>query len=107
MAIPHEKAVLAVGQAVQASQLFATVNPSIMTIRHPDFGNHDGLVSDIRDGEKIATVLVVGSGIVLAFLLDDVSPLYTSIGAAVIMIGIYEWALATRHVPKETDVDAL
>lgn len=107
MAIPHEKAVLAVGQAVQASQLFATVNPSIMTIRHPDFGAHDGLVKDIRDGEKIATVLVIGSGIILAFLLDDAAPLYTSIAAALIMIGIYEWALATRHVARESDANSL
>lgn len=106
MAIPHEKAVLAVGQAIQASQLFATVNPSIMTIRHPDFGAHDGLVGDIRDGEKIATVLVVGSGVVIAFLLEDISPLYTSIIAAAVMIAIYEWALATRHV-RNTDADAI
>ena len=103
MAVPHEKAVLALGQAIQASQLFATVNPSIMTIRHPDFSAHDGLVGDIRDGEKIATVFVVGSGIVLAVLVDDMAPLYTSIAAALVMIGIYEWALATRHVPKESE----
>jgi len=100
VAIPHEKAILALGQSVQAAQLFATVNPSIFTIRHPDFANHPGTVADIRDGEKIATVFVIGTGIIFAALMESPAPLWTAIGAAITMIAIYEWALATRHEPE-------
>lgn len=99
MPVPHEKAVLAVGQSIQAAQMFATVNPSIFTIRHPDFAAHDGTVGDIRDGERIATAIVVGSGVVLAFLMESTAALWTAFLASIIMIAIYEWALATRHAP--------
>lgn len=98
MPVKHENAVIAVGQAIQAAQMFATVNPSIFTIRHPDFAAHDGTTGDIRDGERIATVIVMGSGLALAFLLESTAPVWTGALASLVMILIYEWALATRHV---------
>jgi hypothetical protein len=96
--IPHEKLIVALGQSVQASQLFATVNPSIYTIRHPEFGRGNRFtVVDIRDGERVASVLVILTGLIFAFLMESSAPFWTALGASIVMILIYEWALATRH----------
>lgn len=96
MPIPHERAVLAVTQAVQAAQIASMVNPSISTIRRATWTDEARHIKDIRDGERIASVITVGVGVVVAMLIEDMAPFWTSIAAAALVVGIYEWALYTR-----------
>lgn len=96
MPLKHEEAVLAVTQAVQAAQIASMVNPSISTIRRATWTDGASHVKDIRDGERIAVAITVAVGLVLAVLIEDTSPLWTSIIASAVVVAIYEWALATR-----------
>lgn len=96
--MPKDSANVLIGltQALQASGTFSAFNPSISTIRRGNWASDAEHIADIRDGEKIAGALVLATGIVVAFLIDDFAPVWTAIIVDAVMVGIYEWAIATR-----------
>lgn len=96
MAVKHEAAVLALGQAIQGSQVYSAFLPSISTIRRASWASDDEHLKDIRDGEKVATIIVIGTGFVFATLMEDTAPIYAAIVISVSMLAVYEWALRTR-----------
>lgn len=90
-----EKALVSLGISVNAAQVFSAFNPSIFTIRH--FGADPNTVRDIRHGEVVATALVLGLGIFVAGMLDDSHAFLFAVVVCGVMVGVYEWALATRR----------
>lgn len=85
-----DEAALVLLVAVEGAHAYSAFLPSIFTIRAFD---SEGKVRDIRAGEALASAFVFVLGLITAVIIDSPLPIAVSIGTAVAMIGVYEWAL--------------
>lgn len=83
---------LAAFTAVEGAHAYSAFLPSIFTIRS---FRSDETKKAIRDGEIVGTAFTLALGYVVSRLVKSNLPLYFAAGTAVIMIGVYEWALKT------------
>jgi len=92
MALSDEQALASLGMAVAGTQFYSAALPSVFTIRRfPD----QYAAKDIRDGEKFATVATLTLGAVVSAMIDNNAPLLMAGVVAIVMVGMYEWALST------------
>lgn len=88
----------------EASGVFAGFCPSWFTVSSPFFHEQDareGNIKRIRWGEAAATVIVVGTGAVLAEITNSGWPLWVSVATCAVFIGGYEYMI--RHPASEDD----
>lgn len=81
------------------TQFFSAANPSIFTIRRLGVDG-DVKVSDIRHGEVFAGAATLALGFVVAAIMDHPAPVVMAVVVTALMVGMYEWALATRAAPE-------
>jgi len=101
--LDRDHALAALGTLINGGQVYSAFLPSVFTIRH--FGADPATVKDIRDGERIATGFVLVMGVAIAFLVESPVPLYSAILLAVVMVSVYEYALATKHGDGDTEAE--
>jgi hypothetical protein len=83
---------LAAFTAVEGAHAYSAFLPSIHTIRH---FRDASTPRDIRAGELFGTLFALGLGAVVSLLVGHWLPLYFALGTAILMVTVYEWALAT------------
>lgn len=88
--------------AFEAAFSYSAFLPSIMTIG--TFVDSREKVAMIRQGEIIATALSLGVAIVVAQIEHSALPLIMMGLAAVVMVGVYEWAL--RSAPAQNEAQS-
>lgn len=77
--------------AFEAAFSYSAFLPSIMTIG--TFVDSSQKVKMIRQGEIISTLLSLGVAASVAAIYKSILPLLAMGFAAVVMVGVYEWAL--------------
>lgn len=85
--------------AFEAAFSYSAFLPSIMTIG--TFVDSDEKVTMIRQGEIISTLLSLGVAAAVAKIYNSWLPIVAMAFAAVVMVGVYEWAL--RSAPAMAD----
>lgn len=81
--------------AVQAPASYQALTSAVIGIRsHTQNG---GTVKDIRDAEIISAVVVGLVGVAGSVVTKSPVPVIAAVLADMVMIGIYEYALRTRH----------
>ena len=97
MATPLERAsliALIIGEAVGT---FASFNPSWFTVSSPFFHEqeaHEGNVRRIRWGEVAATLVTVGVGAAMTYVVKDPAPLVASVVISAVEVLGYEYMMA-------------
>lgn len=99
-----DHAIASLGMAVAGTQFYSAALPSVFTIRAFEADRRS-----IRDGERFATVATLALGAVVSAMLDHPAPLVMAVVVAAVMLGMYEWALATpgealRPAGRESEV---
>lgn len=85
---------IAIGQTITAYQFFL---PPLDKVRHANPTADRTMVNDVYLGQAAAGAVSVGIGIMLAKLTGSRMPIYTSGFIALIIAGMYHYALCRHH----------
>lgn len=96
---PADRQVAILGTLISGAQVYSAFLPSVFTIRH--FGADPKTVRDIRDGERVATAILLATAVILAGVSGTNEPIWVAVVISTVMIAVYEWALRTRHGTAE------
>jgi hypothetical protein len=81
---------IVVGQTITAYQFFL---PPLREVRR---GTDRGMVQDVYMGQLAAGAVSIGVGSMLAVLTDSRTPVYIAVFIALIIAGMYHYALVCR-----------
>lgn len=81
---------IAIGQTITAYQFFL---PPLREVRR---GTDRAMVQDVYMGQLAAGAVSIGVGSMLAILTESRTPVYISVFIAVIIAGMYHYALVCR-----------
>lgn len=92
-ALDESKALSALGMSLAGTQFYYAALPPLFEIRkNPDQYS----ATDIREGEKFATVATLGLGVMVAAMLDSKTPLIMAGIVSAVMVGMYEWQISRQ-----------
>lgn len=82
--------------AGMATGVFTVFCPSWFAVGAPEFhaGFRDGNIRRCRQGEAMASVIVVGTGLAASARSRSPLPLLTALGICAVFIGAYEYMIA-------------
>lgn len=89
-----EKMALTLLAVAETPQFFSGYLPSYFTIA--TFSQKEGkewTERNIRIGEVVSATLAIGTGVVIAFLIDDPAPIVGTVIMSALLIAVYEHAL--------------
>ena len=93
---------LAISQGVTA---FLSFLPKLSEIRKADPATDPGMVGDVRMGEVAATAVCVGVGTIVSSLTGSPLPAFVAVLVALVLICIYESALASDRAWEPKPVE--
>ena len=86
-----EQVLLGAFAAIEGAHFYSSFLPSIMTI--DKFADDERAISQLRQGEILASGFALGLGWVVSELIDDYTPLIFSIATVILMVSVYESAI--------------